>query len=244
MIEEPRDRVARLYDAKAPTYDTHFQRSIDLAEDAALYGWLRDDVHDRHVLDVACGTGVLLDHLTPRRWLGIDISCDMIAQAVRRIEGADIRSAGARVVDICQPDVALGAAPRYGDLSFDVAVCLWAWPYFSDPEVAMNNIKNALKVNGRFYLHNLEPRYARRPHYILNGASLGLYRAMTLWQVCALAEHVGLEVEDVKGLGYVLDPPLLEKVPVEAQSALHRALARVAPARAATQLITLRRTRL
>jgi ubiquinone/menaquinone biosynthesis C-methylase UbiE len=88
--------VAGAYDAVAATYDSDHSGKRERAEDAWVRRWLRGRLMG-DVLDVACGTGLLLDLLdvSPFRYLGIDVSEGMLSVArnkrpAHRFEQADM----------------------------------------------------------------------------------------------------------------------------------------------------------
>ena len=65
------------YDAIALQYDALFQDSASHEENAAVMG-LIGDVTASRVLDIGCGTGLLLDHCTPGAYCGLDPSRAML----------------------------------------------------------------------------------------------------------------------------------------------------------------------
>lgn len=76
------------YDVLAIDYDARYETPECLAEDDALFAMLRPHMTGT-VLDVGCGTGLLLRHIpvSPRSYLGIDVSRGMLNEFVRRNQG-------------------------------------------------------------------------------------------------------------------------------------------------------------
>jgi SAM-dependent methyltransferase len=109
------DAIAREYDAlySTPEYKEEDKYLMDLIGD--LYG---------SVLDVGCGTGLLLDYKKDQilnNYLGIDPSSEMIAQL--RYKHPEIRSYQAINTDI---------EGLFTDELFDNVICLFAINYIKD----------------------------------------------------------------------------------------------------------------
>lgn len=71
------------YDAIAPVYDNLFadQQSVDEDNDVIN---LIGDLSKKSVLDVGCGTGLLLDYTKPAQYTGVDPSSAMLSQLLRK----------------------------------------------------------------------------------------------------------------------------------------------------------------
>ena len=104
------EQSQRLYAKVAPRYDRVFERAI-LAE-GRLTSLVKGYAEGRRVLDLACGNGRWLERLTPARYVGLDLSEQMLAQARER-----------------QPDCFFlrgdMAVLPFADESFEVAVSLF-----------------------------------------------------------------------------------------------------------------------
>jgi SAM-dependent methyltransferase len=84
------NRLRRAFDEVAPTYDDVADGTeVARVEDE----WLRDRFmfsaarfHDPRIIDFACGTGWMLDHVDvdPARYIGVDLSEGMIARAKQK----------------------------------------------------------------------------------------------------------------------------------------------------------------
>lgn len=77
--------VAPTYDRLAPEYDDRYSSDACRLENQQVAGWLDvDDLDQRTVIDVGCGTGLLIDllghRISPERYRGVDPSAGMLAR--------------------------------------------------------------------------------------------------------------------------------------------------------------------
>lgn len=79
--------AAAAYDRIAPAYDTLFTDAGSLSENEAVIAAL-GDLSAKSVLDIGCGTGLLLDYVTPARYVGIDPSAGMLRIMASKHQGA------------------------------------------------------------------------------------------------------------------------------------------------------------
>jgi len=77
LINRKVRRERAYYDAVAPVYDGLFTDIKSLRENAEAVALL-GDVTGESVLDVGCGTGLLLDYARPARYMGVDPSGAML----------------------------------------------------------------------------------------------------------------------------------------------------------------------
>ena len=95
------------------------------------------------LLDVGCGTGLLIDILTKQkaaRYCGVDLSDEMIRVAKSKsITGAEFL---------------VGSADRlpYPDESFDIVTCSQSFHHYPYPEKAMQEAMRVLKSGGLYIL--------------------------------------------------------------------------------------------
>lgn len=76
----------------------------------------------RSILDVACGSGLHLQHLAPQfdRVRGLDLSAEMVRLAASRIPGLDAEPADMREIDLGE--------------RFDAVLCMFAVPHLQSPD--------------------------------------------------------------------------------------------------------------
>jgi len=104
-------QVGHWYDTLADGYDASFWRTCDRAEDQVVRDWLAPHVGVGRVLDVGCGTGLLLDVLpaiTAHRYVGVDVSAGMVRVARAKHPGYRFVVADAAVVAWPMVDCVVG----------------------------------------------------------------------------------------------------------------------------------------
>lgn len=135
--------VQKTYDSLASEYDQRWQRYVDATLDATLEGLaLRGD---ESLLDVPCGTGELVGRLLIKwpnlRITGVDLS-------PRMLEHARVKSF-ADHVKWAQADV---SRLPFSNESFDYALCVNSFHYFSSPQKSLKEICRVLRPDGTFIL--------------------------------------------------------------------------------------------
>jgi len=130
------------YRALAPRYDTRWARYSELTHQLTAAALPLERTGS--VLDVACGTGSMLEQLLRQKpdlhVAGSDISADMLAVAKTRISD-----------DLCQhTDWRNEAAEHlsYADESFDAVICNNALHFFPDPDKAVTEMRRVLRPGG------------------------------------------------------------------------------------------------
>lgn len=150
------------------------------------------------ILDVACGTGLLLRHLRdqlPEADLyGVDASPDMLAQA-RAALGTS------QHVHLLQASV--GASPQsdlpFSPYTFDLVTCTNALSYFRDPVAVLRGFAHLLAPDGELVVVD----YARRPPpfpwplfaWLVRRLDPGHVRAYSLEEARELCQRAGLRVD-------------------------------------------------
>ena len=95
------------------------------------------------LLDVGCGTGWLLEHLSNCKnaeYYGLDLSENMLEIA--------------RSKNIKNAELVQGYADSlpYDDNSFDIVTCIQSFHHYPDPDKAMREVYRVLKPNGLYIL--------------------------------------------------------------------------------------------
>ena len=123
--------IKNFFDFLAPLWDK------DMIKDDAIINKIMDEgcVNNSKVLDVACGTGVLIPYYLDRKCdvTGIDISGEMIKIASSKFK--DVKF-------IC------GDVEEYSNDKFDNIVIYNAFPHFIDPDLLIKHLASLLNENG------------------------------------------------------------------------------------------------
>ena len=123
--------IKNFFDSLAPLWDK------DMIKDDAIINKIMDEgcVNNSKVLDVACGTGVLIPYYLDRKCdvTGIDISGEMIKIASSKFK--DVKF-------IC------GDVEEYSNDKFDNIVIYNAFPHFIDTDLLIKHLASLLNENG------------------------------------------------------------------------------------------------
>lgn len=132
-------RVVREYDRLARDYDERWRRYLDASIDMTLP--LLPPLGSARVLEVACGTGLVLERLAAcdgaARLTGVDISRGML------------EAAAARLGDRARLARADAHALPFESASFDTVVCVSSVHYFARPAAALGEMRRVLAPGGR-----------------------------------------------------------------------------------------------
>src|SRR5260221_2025445 len=149
------------------------------------------------LLDVACGTGLLLrrlrELLPEAEAYGVDASADMLAQARWALDGRPH-------ADLVQAVVGSGprAALPFERGTFDLVACTNALHYFPDPVAALAGLIDLVAPGGQFVLED----YARREppfpwplfEWIVRQVDAGHVCAYTLEEARRACAAAGLQI--------------------------------------------------
>jgi ubiquinone/menaquinone biosynthesis C-methylase UbiE len=140
MKDRTAARVRREYDADAARYDERWAAYLR-GSMGLLRPWMVEEP-PRTLLDVGCGTAVLLEFLrawrvAPERYVGVDPSREMLRRAAGRTGG-----------------LVAGAAEAlpFRDGVFDTVVSASAFHYWPEPRAGLAEVRRVLAPGGRVLL--------------------------------------------------------------------------------------------
>ena len=170
-----KEDIIAFFDRCAPTWDGELVRNEPVIAKILDNGGIRPGID---VLDVACGTGVLIpDYLSRgvRSVTGIDISPELIRCAAAKLPQENVRL-------LCG-DVETASFDR----QFDCCMVYNAFPHFPDPAKLLAALAAALKQGGRLSVaHGMSRAKLDRHH---SGAACDV--SVGLMPEDALAELMG-----------------------------------------------------
>lgn len=196
MISKGLDGVRRVYAKGAAEYDARWSRYLDRTISRTIDAVPVPAVGP--LLDVGCGSGILLDRLLRREpaidAIGIDASPEMLAVARRRLRGR------ARLV------LADAAALPFAAGAFGVVTTTSSFHHWSDPTVALGEIARVLAPGGTLVLTDWRadhlPTHVR--DLLLRLTDPSHRRAVTVTHARRLLDAAGLRPISVDryGLGW------------------------------------------
>ncbi|MFG6149397.1 class I SAM-dependent methyltransferase [Halobacillus sp. B23F22_1] len=136
----------------ADVYDYNSFRHEEIGVDHTLKSFVKDqtNVAPLHVLDLACGTGIYLNHQKryfqkqPIKWYGADASDEMLHKAKEKLQDVSLTQA-------------LAENLPYRDEVFHYICSNYAFHHFTNKETALDEVKRVLKKGGVFKIHNINP---------------------------------------------------------------------------------------
>lgn len=164
--------VKEFFDSLASTWDNNMIKDDDI-----IYTILSNAnvKRDCDVLDVACGTGVLIPYyksLNAKSITGIDISPNMIQIAKNKFEN-----------DYCH-FICSDVETYTFDKKFDSIVVYNAFPHFADPESLVRCLSHLLKENGTLSIaHGMSREKINMHHSTVMQVSNTLLDANELAQI-------------------------------------------------------------
>lgn len=140
-----KNKIISFFNALAPDWD---KETIKEAEKINLILDLAGIRKGSSVLDVACGTGVLIQDYLDRQAeyiCGVDFSSEMIAAAIKKFKNS-------HKTELFCDDIESFSSDR----KFDCAMIYNAFPHFTNTKAIIRNIASLLKPGGRLTVaHNM-----------------------------------------------------------------------------------------
>lgn len=145
-----KNRIAEFFDSCAPWWDADLMRNEEVINIILDNGGIRPGVH---VLDVACGTGVLFPDYLARgaKVTAIDLSPQM----------AKLASAKYPEITVLCGDVEETEFPE----AFDCIMVYNAFPHFPDPARLIEHLATLLKPGGQLSVAHGMSRHALSAHH-------------------------------------------------------------------------------
>lgn len=149
------------------------------------------------LLDVACGTGVLLQQVIEQvpdaEAYGVDASEEMLAQAQTSLKGRPN-------VHLAQATFQAGATGGlpYAPETFDLITCTNTLHYVTEPGRALAGLRRLLTLEGHLVLEDFARRSSPFPweafEWLMKQIDAQYVRAYTLKEAQALCSQAGLDV--------------------------------------------------
>lgn len=169
--DDMRMTAQQAYTALSSVYSESYGRPVDRAEDDLVVQWLlgHDWYYGRSVLDLGCGTAPILNHLSPRRYVGVDISPEVIEQANKELV-ARHRSSG----EFISPGIqfVVGDMQRWRPPTrqwWPMVISLFgSMSYATSTFQSMQTAFDCCAPGGRVLFMLYGPRFPDRPGYLIN----------------------------------------------------------------------------
>lgn len=143
--------VAAFFDRCAPWWDADMIRNEDVIRKILDNGGIREGIH---VLDVACGTGVLFTDYLERgvaSVTGVDISPEMVKVASEKFPQVQVICADVEELDL--------------ERQFDAVMVYNAFPHFPDPARLIRTLAGLVVPGGRLSIAHGMSRAALSAHH-------------------------------------------------------------------------------
>jgi SAM-dependent methyltransferase len=136
LINKAENKIEHEYDKIADKYDELFNDKCYFEEEQDLFKIV---IVKGSVLDIGCGTVMLLNHISPEEYIGIDPSSKMI-EVLKSRHPFYKNNVG------CFP-----LEHYYSDYKFNTIVCLFGTASYINPEAINRVVKNNLAEGGTAY---------------------------------------------------------------------------------------------
>lgn len=193
---------ARRYNVRWRTFtERSLTMVLTMIDETTLHAVLEQQGRPARVLDVACGTGILLQTIIKRvpegEVYGVDASGDMLAQAAKGLEHYPLVYLQQAVV---RPDERAGLP--YAPETFDLITCTNALHDMLEPLAVLRGLEQLLAPGGQLILED----YARREppfpwavvEWLARWIEGGQGHASTLTEAQGLCTQAGLHVDAAK----------------------------------------------
>lgn len=156
-------KTANAYNHIGTKYDSQYVDKLSLKENDLVFNFIKKKVGKR-VLDLGCGTGLFLEHINPKFYIGVDISRSMLRVANRNFGHI--------------PSVRFGFADMHNlkfldDNQVDTVVCLFGTGSHSPKlQVLMEEIDRVLVPGGNVFLMTLSNNYEFNQRHIFYNTDL------------------------------------------------------------------------
>lgn len=182
------EKVIEFFDGLAPQWDADMIRSDEVINKILDNAEVSEG---KKVLDVACGTGVLIPDYLKRKVLsvmGIDISSEMIRIASEKYAESNVQFLCG---DIMTEEI---------DEKFDCVMVYNAFPHFSNPEALIKKLVAHFDTGGLLSIaHGMSKKHIDRIHE--NGAkdvSIPLMEAEDLARIMGKYLEIQVKISDDK----------------------------------------------
>jgi len=154
-------KAEEMYDKYAEKYDSMFLTNLDMAENNQIFKKIEQEIYGGRVLDVGCGTGLLLSYIPipPDLYAGVDISSGML----------DIAKKTFPEHRFYQEDM---AKMMFKSNSFDyVVIPFGSFSYCLEPFKALEEFHRVLKPDGKLILMTMGVKYPTHKYDFTNRAN-------------------------------------------------------------------------
>lgn len=176
------------FDSVAPKWDNWNER--EKMEPRLIAGLRRFELGaDERILDLGCGTGILLQHVLVElgdggRVIAVDFSEEMLQRARRKFTDGRVRFEQREATDL-----------PVEDASIDRVLCFSTWPHFPDPEAVLREVERVLVPGGHLHIWHLASKEMINSIHSGVGGLLGEDLLVPATELVELGEKVGFVTE-------------------------------------------------